>query len=130
MLFSKGYQLHIEIKIHHFSRWIGGKVNHQHLRFRPCIFDSLLHLLKVVDVRAHGQVTDISSCNDESVWMNWISRVGRKNQITRRCDRHSQMCQTLFGADGRNGFRLGIKINIELLFIPCTDGFAQAGNTL
>ena len=72
---------------------------------------------------------DLCTRDHCTVNMDRIAWVRDQNRIATIESGEHQVRQAFFGADGNDGFRIGIELNVEAALVPIGDGFAQPWNT-
>jgi hypothetical protein len=93
-----------KVQFHDRRRRVVGEVDHQHLRLRPGGLDGLFQFLEEIHPRQHRHMTHVGARDDKAVGMDGISRTRYQHRIAGPHGRQRQMGNTLFRADGDNGF--------------------------
>ncbi len=89
---------------------------------RDEVFKLGQELFAVVD----GNADDVGSGDDGAVDMDGVAGVGDEDGVARVEDGEAEVGDALFGADGDDGFGVGIEVDVVARLVPVADGLAQA----
>ena len=77
-----------------------------------------------------GDADDVGSGDDGAVDVDGIAGIGDEHGVARIENREAEMGDAFLGADGDDGFGVGIEVDVVARLVPVADGLAQARNSL
>jgi hypothetical protein len=116
-----------EIQVHAGCGGVMGKRDQQELR----LLGSPVQILETVQKRGrvrHGQHARLALGHNHTVLVDGVRRVGRYHYVARPHSREQQVRQGVLGADGDNGFRIGIQRDAITGLVALGNLFSQLGN--
>ncbi len=72
--------------------------------------------------------TDVGAGDDGSVDVDGVAGIGNEDHVALIERGEAEVGDAFFGADGDDGFRVGVEGDVVALRVPVADGAAQAGN--
>jgi hypothetical protein len=118
----------VEIQVDDLGGRVGGIVHHQGERLGHRMAHRALELFHEVEARPPGHGADRRAGDDEAEGVDRIARVRHQDDVAGAGDRLAEVGQALLGAQGDDGFALGIELDPEAPRVVAGDRLAQAGN--
>ena len=73
-----------------------------------------------------GDADDVGAGDDGAVDVDGVAGVGDEDGVARVEDGEAEVGDAFLGADGDDGFGLGVEIDVVAALVPVADGLAQA----
>lgn len=109
---------------------VAGEAQHHHLGLRNRLAHGALEFLEEVHARRHAHGADVGAGDDRAVDVDRVAGVGHQHGIATVQGGQHQVRQAFLGADGDDGFGIGIELDRVAALVPVTDGLAQARDAL
>ena len=118
-----------EFQIRHLGGGVVGIADKEHLGLGPGLTHGGLKVFKKVAARADGHAAHVCAGNDGRILVDGVGRVGRKHHIAGLKNGQRKVGKAFLGAQGHNGFAVGVELHAVVAGIAITYGFAQVRNT-
>src|ERR1017187_4440199 len=106
---------------------VGGEVDDEGLGARGHAGDEVLKLGEELLLVVDGDADAVGSGDDGAVDVDGVAGVGDEDGVAGVEDGEAEVGDALLGADGDDGFGLGIEIDAVAGLVPITNGAAEAG---
>src|SRR5580700_950741 len=107
---------------------VGGEVDDEGLGARDHARDELFELGEKLLAVMDGDADDVGAGYDRAVDVDGVTRVGNENGVARVEDGEAEVGDAFLGADGDDGFGVGVEVDVVAGFVPVGNGAAQSGN--
>ena len=119
-----------EIQLDALRGGVAWKTQDHHLGLRDGLTDGALQFIEEIDARRHAHRANVGTRNHRAVNVDRVARVGHQHGVPAIERSQHEMRQPFLGADGHDGFGIGVDVDRIPALVPVGNGLAQAGNAL
>ncbi|OMP13380.1 hypothetical protein COLO4_01793, partial [Corchorus olitorius] len=117
-----------EVQLHALRRRVRGEAEDHHLRLRNGLADGPLQLGEEVHARDQRHRTHLGAGDYRAVDVDRVAGVGHQHRVAVVQGSQHQVCQAFLGADGNDGFALGVDLDLVAVLVPARNRAAQTGD--